>query len=118
MSSHNNRFTPFSIWFALLGSLFLILLFGLRQQPSAESLQESFVLSAPDGTKIQGRIPFAFSDFDISPSEVVAISWDLDIVEPYDVPAILIERPVHHLRIFWDNVPISSHDHAKVGNGR
>lgn len=118
MSSHNNRFTPFSIWFILLGSLFLILLFGLRQQPDAESLQESFVLSAPNGKNIQGRIPFSFSDFDISPSEVVAVSWELDIVEPYDVPAILIERPIHHVRIFWDNIPISSHDHAKVGHGR
>ena len=114
----SKRLFPFSILFALVGSLFLILLFGLRQQPYEDSIQTPFSLSTPEKKDIQGRIPFSFSDFDITPSQKVSITWNLDIIQDYDIPSILIERPIHHVRVFWDNKKISAKEHEELGHGR
>ena len=112
-----SKILPFTIWFSFIGSLFVLLLFGLRQPPQAHSLESTFMLSTPNETH-KGEIPFLFSDYSIPPSQTVSVSWEVNITDEQKTPALLIERPVHHIRVFWDGQQISHPTNAQKGLGR
>ena len=117
MQSSVSRIFSFALWFSLVGSLFLLLLFGLRQPPQGQSLHEAFTLTTSSGTH-KGHIPFYFSEYAIPTSSKISVSWDLEVTDAYETPSILIERPVHHVRVFWDNQKISSSSNEIQGQGR
>ena len=113
-----SRIIPFTIWFSLIGSLFLLLLFGLRQPPDGYPIQEPFTLVSPEHGTYKGYVPFTFSDYSIPTSQQVSLSWNINITDTYENPSILIERPVHHIRVFWDGKRISTPSNAIHGQGR
>ena len=111
------RISSFLLWFSIIGTIFLLLLFGLRKSPQATSIDAPCLLKTRN-VEVQAKIPFRFSEFEIPAHQKVSLTWNINVDDVYESPAILVERPLYHIQVFWDETLISDSSNFHPGQGR
>ena len=86
----------FVLWFSLLGVIFFIGLFTLRQDPIGLEIHSFYV---PYSEK-EMDIPIYFPQ-DVSPEERM-VETNITITEELRQPALLIKRPLSYVDVYWD----------------
>ena len=98
VSSDNPQYVlhRFVLWFSLLGVIFFIGLFTLRQDPIGLEIRSFYV---PYEQK-KMDVPIYFSQD--TPQKERRVEATIQITEDFQQPALLIKRPSSYVDVYWD----------------